>query len=212
MINKIYYHSYCVNDCLEKFNHTYSKIIDSNLIKDVSSINVVVCGPDYHSFSKSIKNYDKVNIYFSESDTSEDATLNFLWKDSFKDNFNCLYLHSKGVTHGKNECILSWVNYMEYFCIYKYKDCLSALNNFNTVGVNLQHTPQDHYSGNFWWAKSDYIRKLIKPIDFKTPLFNNRYKCEYWICSSDNKNFCELHQSDVDHYCNIYEPVKYEYD
>jgi hypothetical protein len=212
MINKIFYHTYCINDCLDRFKVTYDKIVDSGLIENIVSVNVIVSGPDYDNFSKSIKNLDKVSVFYSSNDNSEDATLNFLWKESFKEDFNCLYLHSKGVSHGENENIKSWVDYMEYFCIKKYKDCLKALKDFDICGVNLQHEPQDHYSGNFWWSKSGYLKTLINPVNFKTPLFSNRYKCEYWACSSDNKKCFELHQSDVDHYCNIYSPSKYEYD
>jgi hypothetical protein len=60
---------------------------------------------------------------------------------------------------------------------------------YNTVGVDLWTTPVLHYSGKFWWARSEYIQELIEPNEYKdigkypNPLNSGRRNQEFWICS-----------------------------
>jgi len=43
---QIFYHMYCVNDCLKRFVNTYNKISSSYLIQKVDKINVILVGPE----------------------------------------------------------------------------------------------------------------------------------------------------------------------
>ena len=61
---------------------------------------------------------------------------------------------------------------MNYFNIEKYKDVLKLFekSDFNTYGVLLNK----FYMGNFWWAKSSYLKTLnMSEVDK-----NNRYHAE----------------------------------
>ena len=59
-------------------------------------------------------------------------------------------------------------------------------NNYNTVGVNYRKFSNlPHYAGNFWWGRSEYIKKLDY-IDESN--FNNRYLAEYKILDKKEKN------------------------
>ena len=51
-------------------------------------------------------------------------------------------------------------------CNYKNnKKINKLLNKYNTVGTRYKKIAiGPHYSGNFWWAKSDYIKNLDKEI------------------------------------------------
>jgi hypothetical protein len=60
----------------------------------------------------------------------------------------------------------------------------------DVVGVKDKRTTDVMVSGNFWWSKSEYIRKLPEPIDSTTyqvhPKFHPggpsyRYTFEDWI-------------------------------
>ena len=70
-----------------------------------------------------------------------------------------------------------------------WKTCVNLLNNgYNTVGVNyykfsIQIPP--HYSGNFWWGRSDYIKKLDYIDENK---FENRMMAEFKILEKKEKN------------------------
>ena len=112
---------------------------------------------------------------------------------------------NKGVTHLKDETwptALSWNNYIEYFNIENWQACYQALlEGYDTAGCNW-HTKDDptgHWSGNIWWARSDYL-KLIPPLTlphlvmFQKQLggFTARHDAEVWIGQGAPK-FKEFH-------------------
>ena len=88
--------------------------------------------------------------------------------------YKILYLHTKGVTR-INDTVLfsiikSWSYYMLYSLVDKMNDCISVLDDYDTVGCNyqiaLENNISPHYSGNFWWARASYLKKL-NMLDFK---------------------------------------------
>lgn len=125
------------------------------------------------------------------------------------DQWNILYVHSKGVNiHGSmayengsdyNQCIEDWREYMLYFVVEKYKDCLDLLATglYDGVGVDLRSRPHLHFSGNFWWATSDYIKTLCSPRDVRINIASERHKCEFWI-GSGNGRLRSLHDCGID--------------
>ena len=55
------------------------------------------------------------------------------------------------------------------YCLVDNSDkCIKLLNIYDTVGVNVREHDENplHYSGNFWWARSSYLQKLL-PFSFK---------------------------------------------
>jgi hypothetical protein len=105
------------------------------------------------------------------------------------DDFYVLYLHSKGVSSHydtiKKENIKCWTNYMLYFNIEKHDFIINKLQEYDAIGVNLNgHSSKPfydkfenlnnlitnegwcgpswpmHFSGNFWWSKSSYIKQI----------------------------------------------------
>jgi hypothetical protein len=86
---------------------------------------------------------------------------------------------------------LQWNQYIEYWNIDKWQLCLAALEaGFDTVGANW-HTPGDptgHWSGTWWWAATDYLRRLppLKEphtVGMQNQLggFTPRHDAEVWI-------------------------------
>ena len=153
----------------------------------------------------------------------EKYTLQNLYNDSCKKNFYVLYLHSKGVTKPDNKMIKDWLNYMLYFNLYKWETILKYLKKYDTVGVNLKGRPFLHYSGNFWWSKSSYIRKLDRNIDVLLLKQNkgwwrkkyNYYSSEYWVTCSNmytpyDRKCLSLYSSGVNHYKEYYKKDKYK--
>lgn len=167
----IFYHMYCVNDCFNRFKRTYDKINDSNLLNKIDKLFVILVGPEKEVIFNKIYNFNKVSIILIENTSDEVDTLNLIWEKSKKENFYCLHLHSKGVTHINSqssciECIESWIAYLEHFCIYRHESCIDKLKEGNTCGVELRSNPFIHYCGNFWWAKSDYIKNMTSPKEY----------------------------------------------
>ena len=84
--------------------------------------------------------------------------------------------------------ISNWREILNYYCISQWKSCIDILenNNYDVVGVK-DHADGKVISGNFWWAKSSYIKTLINPIEnegVRPDTVSNRYHLELWIVSN----------------------------
>lgn len=119
-----------------------------------------------------------------------------------------LYMHTKGVTKG-TQVATDWRKVMEYFTIDHYKECLRFLNTNDVVGINLLPQPYPHFSGNFWWANSNYIR-WIDPVSFTSPYKGAmaRLNCEFWVAGPPARAK-SLHYTEVDHYLTAYPETEY---
>jgi len=148
----------------------------------------------------------------------ESVTLKKLWiRTQRESSFAALYFHSKGITGiermiSKNKDYdvfvntLHWRKLMEWAVIENHEKCLEELKTNDTVGVNWTDWPMPHYSGNYWWANSDYLRKLSDPEDkewmnsYRTrhpilmdPHTTDRMFSELWIGSSNNSKMKSLY-------------------
>ena len=138
----------------------------------------------------------------------ENPTINLI-NDFSKENPNCyiLYLHTKGIRYSKDDVPENdWINYMLYFLVEDYKNCISILDkNYDTVGCDYSidldqrvfngyapYPPPPHYSGNFWWANSNYLKNLPK-LCMEKP---ERNAPEFWLFKN-KPNFYNLHSSDL---------------
>ena len=165
-----------------------------------------------------LKNYKKISKLPPQPNyVHENMTINHLLKFSKqqRENVHILYLHSKGVT-GRSVHQNYWRDYMMNYNINMWEVCVNLLNNnYNTVGVNYNNifisynTP--HYSGNFWWGRSDYIKKLDY-IDESN--FNNRYLAESKILDKKEKNKHINLSSEIwlsMPYSGLYSPIDYDH-
>lgn len=138
-----------------------------------------------------LKKYKKISKLPSQpTDVHENVTINRLLQFSKQqpDNVHILYLHSKGVT-GQSVHQNYWRDFMMNYNVSMWKTCVNLLNNgYNTVGVNYYKFSiriPPHYSGNFWWGRSDYIKKLDYIDENK---FENRMMAEFKILEKKEKN------------------------
>lgn len=148
---------------------------------------------------------NKTNIinYSKNTNLFEIPTIKLISEFSKKyQNVDLLYLHTKGVSYKQNQNVDDWTNYMSYFMIYKYLDCMDKLKEYNTVGCNYLESPKPHFSGNFWWSNTKYIKNI------DTNNLNQKHDAEWWILS-DTKRFYSIHNSGINHYLNSYPVEKY---
>lgn len=200
----VYLHVCCINNWKEIFNKLLEDIIKSTLYNKVIEIrcNILTTNNDdlkYFNDSKIkiIGISDKLDLY-------EFSTINLLYEHSLLEDFNVLYIHTKGVKHNNtSSCVTDWVKYLSYFNIYKHETCINELSTYDVVGVNLQDEPILHFSGNFWWTKSQYIRKLKKCY------YINYISPECWITESKIGNYLSLWNSNINHYNEKYEESNY---
>ncbi|TCP70626.1 hypothetical protein [Baia soyae] len=112
-------------------------------------------------------------------------------------NVQILYMHTKGVARFGTfvePFVRDWVHLMESVLVDHHEMCLKHLGSVDACGVNYLPSPKPHFSGNFWWANSEYIKKLDKEIgsDYLAP--------EMWLLSHHQSKFCCLFHSEVNHY------------
>lgn len=122
-----------------------------------------------------------------------------------------LYLHSKGVSNPADETKRRWREVMMTELVEEWEARMLELPHYDAIGVNwMDMSPISHFSGNFWYASTRYLRTLA---DFQTYYEHPRYQiwdaindkrlgCEFWIGSGSappnilslayrNVNFCE---------------------
>ena len=153
----------------------------------------------------------------------EYITMNIIKKHSQTDDFYILYLHSKGVSdrHQTNKMkknILSWTNYLLYFNINYFEFIYNNLEIFDVIGVQLHGNNSNnyyknfcgiedliskegycgpswpyHFSGNFWWSKSEYIKNIRNPEE-KYPA------AEFWITNGNTAKLLTLWNENINFY------------
>tara|TARA_B100000242_G_C42985314_1_gene457338 strand:- start:97 stop:1080 length:984 start_codon:yes stop_codon:yes gene_type:complete len=139
-----------------------------------------------------------------------------------------LYFHTKGSSphpYFQQDPIDSWTRMMEFFCISSWQKCIKILEKYFTCGcemwslgsnndlnqINILSTKIKrefwHYSGNFWWARMDYIANYLNhPSFFFSENFQtDRKLSEYWILSSIG-----LKTTKLDHYPLHFTGQKYK--
>lgn len=223
----IFYHLYCKNNGYDLFLKAFNKIKIYGLLNSVDKFFIVLVGPDKNLIYEKLLNHDfKFNLHIGQKDYGEMDTLDLIYDISLKEDFNLLYLHSKGASHLDRDLpafILQntncWTDYLEYFCIKKYKRCIEKLKHYDICGVEWRSKPYPHFCGNFWWVKSSYIRNNLKrysdnlkEVSDYNFLFNNktidevknnqRLECEFWVGSGQLCNHFSFHQTNDD--LNLY--------
>lgn len=193
---KVVYHCYLVGDWRNIVSSQLLRLKTSGLYDSATDIFVTVNlnDSDKDEFYDVVKNYNKLKIEFSTTNTAEYLGIKKVKEITSEDDCNVLYFHTKGVSNTyqnlqnkqiseeKINNIRSWRECLEYFLIDKWKDCILHLNEYDNVGVTCNNK---WYWGNFWWSKSYHIRKT-KPVEIW-----GRWEYENWLNDriTDSKNF-----------------------
>jgi len=198
----IYIHICTKNNWLSVLTNLIMNIKNSGLYDIIDKIRCFVLGT--LDEIPEILNDKKIIIVKKNPDCHlyEKFTLNNLYDDCHKEDFYILYLHTKGITRGNLQPVKDWVEYLIHFNMYRHKEIIKLLEEYDCVGVNLQDGP--HYSGNFWWSKSSHIVNLKReiPHTYQGP--------EFWVTSkSNNCKYISLYSSNINHYNTRYPPENY---
>jgi hypothetical protein len=116
------------------------------------------------------------------------------------------YVHTKGLRHfgrkkRKKENIIDWINLLLYWNINKWRMALKSLVSYDIYGCNgVIFDGYLHYSGNFWWANSSYIKTLPNFVgeSYTDP--------EFWVCMGDPK-MCNIYTNDLAGGKNYIQPL-----
>lgn len=125
-----------------------------------------------------------INFIYKETNGNQweqDTAMGFKnYSDSLIDDEYVFYFHNKGPTRYKTNGEMGskyWRQYLEYYNILKWKDCVDKLNNgYESCGTQwLSGFYNGHYSGTFYWLNTSLIKRI--PI-------------EYFSNTSKHKRFC----------------------
>lgn len=175
---KIYIHIIDLPGWQTLLRDQLSKIDASGLGAAAAEINFCLNGSlsnytDWVATQKSRTNAKFAHVWHSYS-LFEYPTLDYIKRQCDADadpDTAILYLHPKGISQDQKYStwrpkpnLQDWRNFMEYWVIEQWPDCIEKLKTHDAVGVNLRTWPWPHFSGNMWWATADYIRKLPKQL------------------------------------------------
>tara|TARA_R110001599_G_scaffold108188_1_gene271208 strand:- start:3860 stop:5386 length:1527 start_codon:yes stop_codon:yes gene_type:complete len=204
--NYIYIHVAGLNNWVQILKDIFNKIEISGLYDFVDEIRICYLGDieKMKEMETMISDKEKMVIHKKQTDLSiyERITLNAIHEDSQKEEFNVLYLHTKGVTRGDSKGVLDWINYMHHFLITDYQNCVDNLKSYETVSCNLRNEPEMHYSGNLWWSRSDYIKTLAPKIG---PAYLDP---EMWLLRGQGE-FLSVFESKKNHYKERFYDTEY---
>ena len=215
-------HVYTVNNWEEIVVNQLRKIEDSLLSVWMETLYVGINGPAKCSCS-AIFQHPKIEVLYcvDQPVLEQSLTLSFMrnFASASEHNNQVLYMHTKGVTHKDDMPQVDWRTMMEYYTITRWKDCVKELEESEVAGVNWhlgeghmgatskkcggeEVTP--HFSGNFWWANTEYLKSL--PALY--PLIS-KYQCEFWIGKGDPL-VAELWNSGIHNHRHRYPPFNYK--
>ena len=114
------------------------------------------------------------------------------WAHARPDGEAILYFHTKGVSAPGDPSKRSWRQLMNCEVLTNWREVVPLLDRFDVIGVNWRNCPPiAHFCGNFWWARSDWVRSLAPFAGYYAkPLYptawdsGRRLGCEFWISSS----------------------------
>lgn len=102
-----------------------------------------------------------------------------------------LYMHTKGVSNPADPNKGKWRKVMEHYTVRLWRENVGHLESGrDACGFNWWNHGEQHFSGTFWIAKADWIRRLPSFVQYHNAKNRVRYTCELWIGAAQ--------------YCNAY--------
>jgi len=187
---KVFYHVLMIKEWEKIVREQLATLVKSGLYDECESVLIGALGASIDKLEEIIEPYEKIDIvrFSYQENKFEFFTLQIAWYLAQRENFYAVYIHTKGVSFPKHEGGKYWRDYMMHYNVLKWKECRKQLQKgYETCGVklldgNTRPAYKVHYSGNFWWAKSSYLKRLPDPCSLDT---KDRYQAEFWIGMSD---------------------------
>ena len=155
--------------------------------------------------------------FHDQLETAENNAMRDVWQYSqHNPGHRVLWFHSIGLSHRagvERERKHAWGKFLAYCNINLWSQCQSLLDFYDCVGADyinyasfgVPHTRlwAPHYSGNFWWANTNYIRRL-DPGYLEQDVPWRRYLAELWIGSGHPRAFM-MQATDINPYVRTME-------
>lgn len=95
-----------------------------------------------------------------------------------------LYMHTKGVSCPNDHIKAQWRRVMGYQVVSKWRENVRIVSDgdkYDAAGFNWWSRGEQHFSGTFWVARADWIRRLPEYVGYHHAKRLIRYSCELWI-------------------------------
>jgi len=185
----------CCGHYSEVLSEILESLFESRLYEKSLSIELAVLGgpEEQRVVQRMVAPFDRFRIAYRSEDLLqyEYPALQLLQAACRDFDGAVYYLHTKGVSHARTDPYQRyWRALMLHHVIDGHEECLAALETHACAGTGWKG---HHYSGNFWWTKSEHIRKLPDLAGLRSaprrvgwnPADDVRLQCEYWIGMGD---------------------------
>jgi hypothetical protein len=207
----IFFHVYLKSDFSHILLSKFKKFKASGLYDRADKIYLTLFGDieKHQEFLSDLKDlYRKIEyaVIANKEFDNEADTLNFMLRKAelYEKNTPMLYVHTKGVSYANpniKKNIDAWVRYLDLYTINKWEECITALDNHETAGGFYLDGSFKHYQGNFWWANSEYLKKLPRLNSFNIQEYG---RGEFWVTSKADNPFSFTGPTPLDLYQNYY--------
>lgn len=200
------YHVYCDKEWQTMVRDQIGRLKESGLYAATTRLFVscITGNTDDLRQLKDIIGEEKMEIISATDDPRrfEYPALMFMHDRAQREDCLFYYFHTKGITYqsaGNSDRkfnafkrnIEAWRHMMEYSIFFKWRVAVNVLlAGYDTCGCyRLPPIPQPYYlyAGNFWWARSSYLRRL--PAFDETIFASNRFYAEEWLYKVGPKDF-----------------------
>jgi len=185
----------CYGNYINVIKEQFAILVESGLYQKSRRIYVFVCMCDKDNENILINTFamfdrdKKVILIVTSHNLYERFAMNN-YKKYIKDEspYYLYYFHTKGVSRTE-KIYINRRQVLNIYTLFRHELNVNLLNYYDAVGCNLSLYPKPHFSGNFWWARSEYLMKLKEPIGsaYLAP--------EMYVCSERTGRFISLCQT-----------------
>jgi hypothetical protein len=183
----------CIGCYLDIIREQLEFLINTELYKKSKKIICVICSYCHYNYPLQSMLYHLDHLHIMQLVTTPDNLYEKFAINNYKsylpddEKYYIYYFHTKGVTHGNEEYYINIRrNLLFYLC--QMDITLKLLQHVDAVGCDLSVFPKKHFSGNFWWSKSEHVNTLENVGDgYLAP--------EMYICSNSNNSYISLCQN-----------------
>lgn len=174
-----WYHIYADGQWTEPVAEHMAALQSSGLLDELSGIYLGVVGTDENRAAavQAVKDVaPDAQVEVEAPFAWEQISLSRLRRIANRTEGYYLYAHTKSAFN-TTPLNINWRKSMEFYNVIKWRDAIGFLADVSTVGC---HWCQDKFwGGNYWWAKSSYLRGLPEPKMI------NRWNAEEWIGTNE---------------------------
>ncbi len=195
-----FYHLYCgPNDWPGIVSEQMSFIHNSGLADKLSKLYVTLVGAEADR-KKALRMLEPLKYEIvAEYETGEHFEFPCLIKmraiaEATK--FYAFYFHTKGASYSNEtgryqnfewkrlQCE-RWRRLMCHYVLSKWQMALNTLiGGYQAYGILYREKPRPHFSGNFWWARSEALREAPQLTE---EFMSDRYNAEFWLLNNGTK-------------------------